>query len=121
MNIYMIHAMENLYHGSHGMEDICILEAVNKNGLDSLGKEMSREVMESYGDIEETLLENAREEADFDGIDEDSVEFENILEEQYEENVEYYIYQLSNEFTVEQYESMLKIAGAEGLLKYEVK
>ena len=121
MNIYMIHAMENMYHGLHGIEDVRILEAENKDELESLGREMSIEVMKSYDDVGETLLENARDEAEFNEIDEDSAEFENILDEQYEENVEYYIYQLSNEFTVEQYESMLDIAGAEGLLKYEVK
>lgn len=123
MNIYMIHAMENLYHGLHGIEDVRILEAENKDELESLGREMSLEVMESYGDIGETLLETARDEAEFNGVDEyeDTDEFENILNMEYEENVEYYIYQLSNEFTVEQYESMLNIAGAEGLLKYEVK
>ena len=123
MNIYMIHAMENLYHGLHGIEDVRILEAENKDELESLGREMSMEVMKSYGDIGETLLETARDEAEFMGVDEyeDTDEFENILNEEYEENVEYYIYQLSNEFTVEQYESMLNIAGAEGLLKYEVK
>jgi len=123
MNIYLIHAMEGMYHGLHGMEDACIMEAESRDELESIGSQMSLDIMESYGDIEEMLLENARSQAEFMGVDEyeDTDEFENILNEEYGENIEYYIYQLSNEYTVEQYEDMLSKYGAEELVKYEVK
>ena len=123
MNIYLIHAMEGIYHGLHGMEDACIMEAESRDELESIGSQMSLDIMESYGDIEEMLLENARSEAEFMGVDEleDSDEFENILNEEYGENIEYYIYQLSKEYSVEEYEDMLSIYGAEEVIKYALE
>jgi len=123
MNIYLIHATEGIYRGLHGMEDACIVEAENRDELESLGTQMSIEIMESYSDIEEMLLENARSEAEFREIDEeeDACEFENILNEEYAENVEYQIYQLSKEYTVEQYREMLDRYGAEEVSKYALE
>lgn len=123
MNIYLIHAMEGIYHGLHGMEDARIMEAESRDELESIGSQMSLDIMESYGDIEEMLLENARSEAEFMGVDEleDSDEFENILNEEYGENIEYYIYQLSKEYSVEEYEDMLSIYGAEEVIKYALE
>lgn len=114
MAIYMIYAYEHMYGGLHGMNNTVILESEDTKSLYSMATEMSMEVMDSYSDVGETLLENAREEAESRGIyDEDDPEFEEILDEEYEENVEYDIYELSDHFTVEQYEEMLSSHDAE--------
>ena len=114
MAIYMIYAYEHMYGGLHGMNNTVILESEDAKSLYSMATEMSMEVMDSYSDVGETLLENAREEAESRGIyDEDDPEFEEILDEEYEENVEYDIYELSDHFTVEQYEEMLSSHDAE--------
>lgn len=114
MAIYMIYAYEHMYGGLHGMNNTVILESEDAKSLRSMATEMSMEVMDSYSDVGETLLENAREEAESRGIyDEDDPEFEEILDEEYEENVEYDIYELSDHFTVEQYEEMLSSHDAE--------
>lgn len=114
MAIYMIYAYEHMYGGLHGMNNTVILESEDAKFLRSMATEMSMEVMDSYSDVGETLLENAREEAESRGIyDEDDPEFEEILDEEYEENVEYDIYELSDHFTVEQYEEMLSSHDAE--------
>ena len=114
MAIYMIYAYEHMYGGLHGMNNTVILESEDAKSLYSMATEMSMEVMDSYSDVGETLLENAREEAESCGIyDEDDPEFEEILDEEYEENVEYDIYELSDHFTVEQYEEMLSSHDAE--------
>lgn len=114
MAIYMVYAYEHMYGGLHGMNNTVIVEAEDAKSLYSMATEMSMEVMDSYSDVEETLLENAREEAESRGIyDEDDPEFEEILNEEYEENVEYDIYELSDHFTVEQYEEMLSSHDAE--------
>ncbi len=118
MAIYMIYAYEHMYGGLHGMNNTVILESENAKSLYSMATEMSMEVMDSYSDVGETLLENAREEAESRGIyNEDDPEFEEILDEEYEENVEYDIYELNNHFTVEQYEEMLSSHDAETIAK----
>lgn len=118
MAIYMIYAYEHMYGGLHGMNNTIILESEDTKSLYSIATEMSMEVMDSYSDVGETLLENAREEAESHGIyDEDDPEFEEILNEEYEENVEYDIYELSDHFTVEQYEEMLSSHDAETIAK----
>ena len=122
MSIYLVHATEQMYHGLHGMEDACVVEANDWKELTSMAEQMSIEVMESYEDITDTLLENAREEAEFMGVDEyeESSEFENILNDQYNENVEYSIYQLSDDFTLDQYKEMLSTHSVEKLIEYAV-
>ena len=42
------------------------------------------------------------------GYEEDSLDFENILDELYKENMAYEIYRLSDEYTVEQYYEMMR-------------
>lgn len=118
MAIYMVYAYEHMYGGLHGMSNTVIVESEDAKSLYSIATEMSMEVMDSYSDVGETLLENAREEAESRGIyDEDDPEFEKILNEEYEENVEYDIYELSDHFTVEQYEEMLFSHDAETIAK----
>ena len=106
--IYLIYAYEERYGGEHGMNlwDICDVDSVRE--AQETGREMSIEVMESYSSIGEDLLEEAREEAEIYGYEEDSLDFENILDELYKENMAYEIYRLSDEYTVEQYYEMMR-------------
>ena len=122
MNIYLIHAMEGLYHGTNGIEDARIIEAENSDQLESIGAQMSLDIMESYGDVEEMLLDNVRSDAEFMGLDEeeDADEIDAMLNEEYQENIEYYIYELSTVYTVERYEEILENDGVEEVLKYKL-
>lgn len=106
--IYLIYAYEETYGGEHGMNtwDICNVDSVRE--AEEIGQDMSIEVMESYSSIGEDLLEEAREEAEFYGYEEDSSDFEDILDGLYKENMAYEIYRLSDEYTVEQYYEMMK-------------
>ena len=106
--IYLIYAYEDRYGGEHGINtwDICDVDSVRE--AEEIGREWSIEVMESYASIGEDLLDEAREEAEYYGYEEDSIEFENILDELYKENTAYEVYRLSDEYTIEQYHEMMK-------------
>ena len=118
MNIYMIYAFEDMYDGLHGMNDVAFEEAEDPKSLIAEAEEMSLEVMSSYGDIGSSLIEDARAEAESRGIyDEDDPEFEAILDEFYDDNIAYEIYEMSPEYTIEQYEAMLPVIGAEEIAR----
>ena len=118
MAIYLIYACEEMYNGLHGMNSVAITESNNLKSVQWEAKEMSRYVMDSYSDIAETLLDNAREQAESLGIyDESDPEFENILEQEYDDNICYYIYELSDEYTEDQYNDMLEELDAEEIAK----
>ncbi len=84
MNKYLIHAMEQNYHGLHGIKTYCIAEANNERELYDDAEMASREVMESYGEIMEDIYEAA---------DND----EEMVETLIEENIEYYIYKIKDD------------------------
>lgn len=116
MSVYLIDAAEAIYEGLHGISDAVIIETDNEKEVREIGHNMSIELMERYGDIGETLLEDARTEAELRGIyDEDEPEFEEILNEQYEANVTYDYWKLKEGLTLEEYKDKLREIGAEEL------
>ena len=118
MAIYLIYACEEMYNGLHGMNNVTITESDDLKSVLWEAEEMSREVMDSYNEIAETLLDNAREQAESLGIyDESDPEFENILEQEYDDNICYYIYELNNEYTEDQYNDMLEELDAEEIIE----
>ena len=119
MNIYLIHAYEGKYSGLHGMEDYDIIEADNEREVNDLGYSMSIEVMESYSEIGEWLEDEAAE----SGYDDGTVEYEQVLDDVYDENVVYDYWRLSNEYTLEEYQQMLKDSNGdwEELLQYAIE
>lgn len=68
--IFAIHAYETNYGGLHGIEDWGFDEAYNENAeyLNDYGRQLSMEVIESYGFLEEEYLDG-EEELDEDEID----------------------------------------------------
>ena len=115
--VYLKGNHEDMYDGLHGMNDVAFEEAEDPKSLIAEAEEMSLEVMSSYGDIESSLLEDARAEAESRDIyDEDDPEFEAILDEFYDDNIAYEIYEMSPEYTIEQYEAMLPEIGAEEIV-----
>lgn len=85
--IYLIKAYEATYRGLHGIVDYVIEKTTCPAALDD-AREMSYEVMESYGSFYEDFVEAARSE-DLEGND-----FDNYIDECYEENVAYEIYEV---------------------------
>lgn len=106
--IYLVYAYEDRYGGNHGINAWDIYDVDSVREAEEIGQDMSIEVMESYGSIGEELLDEAREEAEFYGYEEDSLDFENILDGIYKENIAYELYRLSDEYTVEQYREMME-------------
>ena len=116
MSYYLIYATEAMYEGLHGISDATIIETDDENEVKEIGYNMSMEVIDSYGDISETLLEDARSEAESRGIEnEEDPEFEEILNEIYEENVCYDYWKLKDGLTLEEYKEKLDEIGAEEL------
>lgn len=103
MNIYLIHAYEGKYGGLHGMESCDIVETDNEQEVNELGYSMSIEVMESYYEITDWLEEEAAE----CGYDKGTDEYDQALENVYDENVIYEYWRLSNKHTLEEYQQML--------------
>lgn len=108
MSIYLIHAYEETYSGLHGMEDYDIVETDSLDTLRDYGHEMSLDVMESYGCIEEVLYQDALEWAEEMGYEEDDEEFSDYLDELHEDNVAYEYWKLNDEYTTIQYWDMLR-------------
>ena len=113
MSIYLIHAFEDMYSGLHGIEDYALLETNSIKSVEAEGREMSLEVMESYSSIGEELYAQAYDQASAEGFDEDSMEFDGILEDCYNENIAYEYWKLSDEHTYEEYENMLNESNGE--------
>ena len=86
MNKYLIYAIEQIYHGLHGIETYYVVEANNEQELYNDAEMASREVMEAYGQIMEDIYEAAEE---YDNPEE-------MVEALIEENIEYYIYKIKN-------------------------
>ena len=83
--LFAIHAYDGIYQGLHGMETRAVVEVIDEQEVREIGYEMSKEVISDYNDIYNTFVE----EADFNGIDEESNEWYEYIEEQIEEDVCY--------------------------------
>lgn len=110
--IYLIYAAEQHYGGLHGMYDIDIIEADCEREADEYGKEMSYNVMNSYSGIIDTMWEEADEAATTEGYDEEGPErddyMQTYVEQLQDDNLEWAVYKLSNEHTLNEYREMLK-------------
>lgn len=110
--IYLIYAAEQHYGGLHGMYDVDIIEANSEHEADEYGEEMSYNVMNSYSGIVDTMWEEADEAATTEGYDEEGPErddyMQTYVEELQNDNLEWSVYELSNEHTLNEYREMLK-------------
>lgn len=122
MNLYFVFAAEGKYEGLHGMYDYTFEEAANEEELYDMAREMSIKVMESYGEIGDTLQTEAEEEAEFQGYEPEDYDevIESILDELYEDNVYFYIVKLNPQYSVAEYEEIIAREGPEEMIKYRI-
>lgn len=105
---YLIWAAEGIYQGLHGIYNMDVIEGTYDEAADT-AREMSYEVMESYSDVENTLMADAQEWVDAGDYD----NIEDAYAEAAENNLEYTWCQLNDSHTLEEYRAMT------GELEYE--
>lgn len=88
--IVAIHAFENTYGGLHGIEHYLIIEVDNIQQAEEWASEESREVMESYSSIMEDFADSAEN----DGLEPDTEEYSQYIEECVQENIGYQIWEV---------------------------
>lgn len=99
--IVAIHAIENTYNGLHGIESYHIFEVENIQEAERLASEESMEVMHAYENIIEDFYQNAEDE----GLEEGSPEFDEYIDECIQENIDYEIWEVIDCYdTIEQME-----------------
>jgi len=114
MNVYVIHAFDEIYGGLHGMEDWTIEECKDENEAIDIAKDMSCDVIDRYADITDILAERAEDLLSYD-IEEGRIiseqqketAFNNYYEECVVEDMAYEIVKLDASYTIDQYNEML--------------
>ena len=114
MNVYVIHAFDEIYGGLHGMEDWTIEECKDENEAIDIAKDMSCDVIDRYADITDILAERAEDLLSYD-IEEGRIiseqqketAFNNYYEECVVEDMAYEIVKLDASYTINQYNEML--------------
>lgn len=91
--LYAIHAYENIYQGLHGIESFEVIEVDNKEEAESIAEEMSYEVMDDYGNIEEEF----KADAEFNGYEEGTDEWYDFIEECRADDLAWDIYPITIE------------------------
>lgn len=112
MAIYLVYACEQSYGGLHGMYNCDVIEADSEEEADEYGEEMSYDVMESYSSVIDTMYEEAYDAAQTECIEEDTEEYEDYVgtyvEDLMANNLDWSVYELSSEHTVDEYREMLR-------------
>jgi hypothetical protein len=67
--LVFIHAYEDFYEGLHGVEDMRVVDVKTEREADEWGREMSYEVIESYGMDEHYFDADEEDEDDIDYAD----------------------------------------------------
>lgn len=99
--IVAIHAFENTYGGLHGIEHHRVVEVDDIQQAEEWASEESREVMESYGSI----MEDFADSAESDGLEPDTEEYDQYIEECVQDNIGYQIWEVIDRYdTIEQME-----------------
>lgn len=115
MSIYLIHAFDEIYGGMHGVEMWSLEECKNESDVKDIAIEMSKDIIDSYGDITDELRQRAEDYVSYD-IEEGLIGFseferEQRLEVYYEEcvneDVAYTIVKLDSRYTLEEYSEIL--------------
>ena len=114
MDIYVIHAFDEIFGGLHGMEEWSMEECQNEKEAIAVAEEMSYDVIDSYDDITEILRERAEDSLSYD-IEEGRIDSEHQREQAFnsyyedcvDEDVSYYIVKLNPSHSLEEYEKML--------------
>ena len=92
MSRYAIVASEGIYQGLHGIVDYAIVDCDSEDEVAAIGKEMSLQVMDDWGWIQDELMAQIS-----DSFDSTIDTEEELLEAIKEENVNYYYFKLCEE------------------------
>ena len=102
---YLIVAQEDMYHGEHGIEDWTIEDCANVQEAFAIGREMSLDLIDSYGEFYDSFKENAEywadqeeEDGKFLSAEEREEYIANAIEEQREDAVYCMCWKLSDKF-----------------------
>ena len=114
MNVYVIHAYDEIFGGLHGMEEWSMEECQSEKEAIEAAIEMSCDVIDSYDDITEILNERAEDLLSYD-IEEGRINsesqreqaFNNYYEDCVKEDISYSIVKLNSSHSLEEYEKML--------------
>ena len=122
MDVYLIHAFDEIYCGLHGMEMWSLEEFKNESEAIDIAKEMSCDIIESYSDITDILKERAEDLLSYDieegrihSVEEQEKYFNQYYKECVEEDISGDIIKLDPKYTIEQYNEMI----ANGKYDYE--
>lgn len=92
MSRYAIVASEGIYQGLHGIVDYAVVDCNSEEEVAAIGREMSLQVMDNWGWIQDELMAQVSD--SFDSTIDTEEEF---LEAIKEENVNYYYFKLCEE------------------------
>lgn len=114
MDVYVIHAFDEIYGGLHGMEEWSMEECQSEKEVIETAIEMYYDVIDSYSDIREILHERAEDLLSYD-IEEGRIiseqqketTFNNYYDECVKEDISYEIVKLDFSHSLEEYEKML--------------
>ena len=123
MRVY-IYACDNMYGGLHGINYFGIFEVADMREADEIGEQLSREVIESYGQIMESIEEDCAYYAELDGFEEGSSEWEETMDQLISEDLNWSVYEIDedrvNGMTEKELELLaydLGLVGFEGFVK----
>ena len=114
MDVYVIHAFDEIYGGLHGMEIWTLEEFKNESEATEAAIEMSRDIIDSYSDITDILKEQAEDSLSYDieegrihSVEEQEKYFNQYYEECVGEDISFNITKLDPKYTTEQYNEMI--------------
>ena len=88
-----IHAYDQTYGGLHGIEDYGVITVDSIEDAEEYGLEMSYDVINSYSFIYEEFADSAES----DGIERDSEEWDEYIDECIQKDIAYNIYLITKE------------------------
>lgn len=92
--IVAIHAFENQYGGLHGMCHSLIVEVEDVKAAEEWAAEESRQVMDSYN----CIMESFESDAECDGVEEGTEEYDEYIEECIQSNIGYQIWEVIDRY-----------------------
>lgn len=95
--LFAIKAYGYYFQGFHGVYEYYVDYFTSTGAADEMGRELSYELMDEYSEIFDTFSQDAESE----GLEPNTEEFDNFIEECYTENVEYQIYKIKEELISE--------------------
>ncbi len=89
--IVAIHAYENIHGGFCGVEFYSVIEVPDMETAENIACDESLELMQSY----DSIIESFENEAEEEGLERDSDEYNNFIEESLQENIVYEIWEVT--------------------------